>query len=104
MATGGALRRDGLEGRVRQLIGHLRGVVVSDAGVLPEDREGQPAGAPYVVITARSAMDRDIARDLLAAHAGTTELAWEYGWSPRRDASGARVTDLWLYPAGGAAT
>jgi hypothetical protein len=43
-------------------------------------------------------MNRDIARSLLRDCSGTTELAWDFGWTGRRLPNGERVTELTLYP------
>lgn len=74
------------------------GLQISSSGVLAHPADGQPARTPYAVITARTAMDRDRARAILASRLGTTDLAWAHGWIPRRLADGRLVSDLTLYP------
>jgi hypothetical protein len=56
---------------------------VLKTGSLSTPEAGKPAGTPFVVIQADNAMNRDIAKELLRDHFGTTDLAWEYGWTMR---------------------
>jgi hypothetical protein len=86
---------------IRRMLGSTGdGLQITASGTLGHAAQGQMPGTPYVVITARTAADRDHAGQLLASRLGTTDLAWAHGWIPRRLADGRRVTDLTLYPAG----
>ena len=72
---------------------------IARAGSLGEAQAGHPPGTPYLVIQAGDAMNRGIARNLLRDCSSTTDLAWDYGWTPRHLPNGERVTELPLYPA-----
>jgi hypothetical protein len=75
------------------------GLRVSSFGELEEPELGQPTGKPYVVIEAETAMDREIARQVLGDTSGVNALVWDHGWTPRRRSDGRRVTELKLFPA-----
>jgi hypothetical protein len=83
---------------VEQLVPGL-GLRVSSFGELEEPELGQPTGMPYVVIEAETAMDREIARQVLGDRSGLNALVWDYGWTPRRRSDGRRVTELKIFPA-----
>lgn len=80
---------------------------VVKSGTLSAPAAGQPPGTAYVVIQADNAMNRDIAKDLLREHCGTTDLAWEYGWTmrPRPGRGSGHFSELTLYavPSGSSA-
>ena len=71
---------------------------IARGGRLTARAEGHPVGTPYVVIQADNAMNRDIARVLLQEYSGTSDLAWEHGWTGLALGDGQRVTELTLYP------
>jgi hypothetical protein len=100
-AASSELRREALfAATVRRILGSTGdSLQITARGKLGHAAQGQMPGTPYVVITARTAADRDRARQLLASRLGTTDLAWVHGWIPRRLPDGRRVTDLTLYPA-----
>ena len=96
-----AIRGSGLNALQRTIAARLRNwdsIRITDSGLLTDGEAGYPAGSPYVVIQADNAMNREIARDLLREHSGTTDLAWGFGWTGRELDNGRRVTELTLYP------
>jgi hypothetical protein len=52
------------------------------SGVLEGEQEGQAMGTPFVVIATETEMGGELARQHFAAYCSTTDLAWEYGWTP----------------------
>jgi hypothetical protein len=84
----------------------LRGwdsIRIARCGYLAKPAAGFPAGTSYVVIQADDATNREIARDLLCDCSGTTDLAWDFGWTGCYLEDDRRVTELTLYPAASSA-
>ncbi len=75
-------------------------VEVIGTGTLDAEQEGHPPGTPFVTIATNTALGREIARQDFADYCSTTELAWEYGWTPIDVPGGkSHFKALILYPS-----
>ncbi len=88
------------EDYIRRVASWNLDVEVIAAGTLDAEQEGHPAGTPFVTIATNTALGREIARQDFAGYCSTTELAWEYGWTPVAIPGGrGHFKALILYPS-----